>query len=488
MPQFGEPVAPPAILPPPAPPAPVVPPPPPPKSLIAALLEIKFESGIEIFDVKSGGASPQLPAAGTPHWGAAGVFPAVYVRQGGVGETKGLKIKVKWKQTGCAGSADLEGESSDGKIKIEGKFNIAGDDGEIEVNCEFSKKPDTVTNYGKGIGFFWKVTASGVTAAATGAAVLRLFFVNAKPKPVAGATWPYKKHYLQVIDWATQWAKGKQGEAAVFKDIWAKFSYKTFWRGEERAHIPHITGFSYWPHGDAARLAQSLDKVVEPGYAAANGWSCKGIAHLFMECLALHGIQCKEIMPLTPNSAKSFLVHNWDVTLAPEPNWYDQPDDHYGGSWVSTPTVPPLKREVRTGLKKKIKPAMAPPPLPPAAPAPAVAAPPPPPPEKPLEIEFKKKSGVPGQGQANPPLFFRNHWIVEYSGKLYDTSYGIEHNTINITDYGKKALAGWFIDFKKETGAKSGYLWWIKPEPLAYAFVCHVFANHTLIKVELASN
>jgi len=104
------------------------------------------------------------------------------------------------------------------------------------------------------------------------------------------------------------------------------------------------------------------------------------------------------------------------------------------------------------------------------------------------EIEFKKKSGVPGQGQANPPLFFRNHWIVEYSGKLYDTSYGIEHNTINITDYGKKALAGWFIDFKKETGAKSGYLWWIKPEPLAYAFVCHVFANHTLIKVELASN
>lgn len=453
--------------------APAVPPAPPPvKTLAVALVHVKFESGIDIYDVKKGGAVEQLPAGGTPHWGAGKVYPAVYVREGGAGETKDLKIKVKWKQTNCDGKASLHGESGDGKIKIDGDFDIVGDSGDKEVSCQFSKKPGNVANYGRGVDFSWKVAAGGITATATGAAALLLFFVDAKPKPIAGANWPYEKHYLRVIDWATQWAEGKQGEAAVFKDLWGKFSYRTFWKGEERAHVPHATGFSYWPHSDAGRLAQELNKVVEPGYAAANGWSCRGIAHLFMECLALHGIQCKEVIPLTPQPmAKAFLVHNWEITLALERNWYDKPGDHYGGSWVETPTTPPLNREVRTGLKKKFDPTMVPPP-----------------PEKPLKIEFQKKSGVPAQGQANPPLLFRNHWIVEYGGKLYDTSYGIEHKTTDITDYGKSALAGWLVKVLPDGAAQSGHLWWINPEPKANAFVCHKFADHTLIKRVEASN
>jgi hypothetical protein len=449
--------------------APAVPPaPPPPKTLAAALVHVKFESGIDIYDVKKGGAVEQLPAPGTPHWGAGKVHPAVYVREGGAGETKDLKIKVKWKQTNCDGKASLHGESGDGKIKIDADFDIVGDSGDKEVSCQFSKKPGTVANYGKGVDFSWKVTAGGITATATGAAALRLFFVDAKPKPIA---WAYKKHYLQAIDWATQWAEGKQGEAAVFQALWGKFSYRTFWKGEERAHVPHVTGLSYWPHGNWKRLAQDLKRVVEPGYAAANGWSCKGIAHLFMECLALHGIQCQEVVPNTPPTAKAFLVHNWEITLAPEPNWYDEPDDHYGGSWVSTPTTPPLYREVRSGLKKKVDPAIAPPP-----------------PARPLKIEFQKKPGVPAQGQASPPLFFNNHWIVEYQGKLYDTSYGIEHKTTDITDYGKKALAGWLADWPPDAAAKSGHLWWVKAEPAGMAFVCHEFAEHTLMKDMGAKN
>mgnify|MGYP007003700177 FL=1 len=34
------------------------------------------------------------------------------------------------------------------------------------------------------------------------------------------------------------------------------------------------------------------------------------------------------------------------------------------------------------------------------------------------------QEGVPGQGNANPPGIFGNHFIVRYSGVYYDPSYG----------------------------------------------------------------
>ena len=34
------------------------------------------------------------------------------------------------------------------------------------------------------------------------------------------------------------------------------------------------------------------------------------------------------------------------------------------------------------------------------------------------------QEGIPGQGNANPPGIFKNHFIVRYSGVYYDPSYG----------------------------------------------------------------
>ena len=404
--------------------------------LFAGIESVKFESGIEIYDVRSNGAEDLLPPAGKPHWGDAKNYPAVYVREGGAGETKDLKVKVKWCQKKCDGAAKLKGTSDDGKIVIEGGFNISGERGDAEVACQFTKKPDRVENYGRGIGMQWTVKAGGLTADATGAGLLKLFFVDSKPKPVG---WSYKKHYLKVIDWTTQWAKGKSGGADVFNALWNRFSDGT------AARVPHVTGFSYWKTGDPV---QDLKTLITPdGSALKKGWSCRAIAHLFMECLALHGLQCLEVVPVTAGGTYLFLVQNWDTKPTPTPNWEQYPDVYYAGSWIES-SRPPLSTAVSTSLKKEV---IA---LGPVLPghAPPIANT-----NDPIKIDMEKKPGVPAQGQPKPPLGFSNHWIVEANGFLYDTSYGARHAN-NIDQYRNAAVGGWLVGMKNDA-YKGGFLW-----------------------------
>src|SRR5688572_763547 len=101
--------------------------------LFVAVDSVTFDSGIKVFDVQAGGTEVELPPAGTPHWMATVSHPAVYVRQGGTGETKDLKVKVEWSQKKRDGSAKLKGVSSDGTTEIEGDFSISGDRGSAEV-------------------------------------------------------------------------------------------------------------------------------------------------------------------------------------------------------------------------------------------------------------------------------------------------------------------------------------------------------------------
>jgi hypothetical protein len=427
------------------------------KFLFAAIASVTFESGIKIFDVESGGAEKAVPPVGKPHWGAAKAYPAAYVRQGGTGETKDLKVKVKWNQKGFDGAAKLKGTSDDGKIEIKGDFNLSGLRGDATVSCQFSRKPDVVANYGKGTGIKWTVEAGGQTKKATGGSPLRLFFLDAKPKPIG---WGYKKHYLKVIDWATTWAGGKQTSGAVFKALWDKFS------DGKGARVPHVTGFSYWMTDDPV---QDLKTLITPGGPVLKkGWSCRAIAHLFMECLALHGIECLEVVPEAPPTALMFLVQNWDRRNTPFPNWQQYSDVYYGGSWVSS-AKPPLNSSVPTSLKKEVI-AFGPPDLlgiPPIAQS-----------EEPIKIDLKKVSGVSAQGQLQAPLGFSNHWIVEVGGALYDTSYGAKHVN-NINQYAKGALAGWLVATKKDS-YRGGFLWLTTRDSRAWQ--CHSLPYHNLLR------
>ena len=41
-----------------------------------------------------------------------------------------------------------------------------------------------------------------------------------------------------------------------------------------------------------------------------------------------------------------------------------------------------------------------------------------------VDYDVIDQEGIPGQGNANPPGIFKNHFIVRYSGVYYDPSYG----------------------------------------------------------------
>ncbi len=408
-----------------------------PKYINAAIVEVRFESGIELYELESSGAAKALPPAGTPHWAETGrAYPAVYVREGGAGEVKTLKVKVRWDQQGCDGGAKLEGASADGELKITGDFTVSGAKGEAEASCQFTKRPGVVRNHGRGLSLAWQVTAGGETGAARGGTPLTLFFVDQKPRPIAWLGTGYKSFYLPIADWATQWAEGKKDTAPVLAALWDKFSDGT------GARVPHVTGFSYWRTDDPV---QNLIELLQPGSAAGRkGWSCTSIAHLFMECLALHGIQCGEVVPLTPPGALMFLVKNWRHDPRPVPNWPAKPEDYYGGTWAHSGR-PPLNERVPTSHG--------------------------------WVVDFRKEPGVPAQGQRDAPLGFQNHWIVEVSGKLYDTSYGMVHPS-DIARYAAAALAGWLV----------GVLPDAPPARRAKAWVCHVLLKHRLMRIDRARN
>ncbi len=432
-----------------------------PNYLLASIVKIKFESGIDIYEVLSGKTERKLPPNGI-HWGDPTVYPAVYVRQGGAGETKDVKITVKWRQMGCDGSAELKGVSSDGKIVIEGSFNISGKEGEEEVSCQFTKKPSVVANYGRGETFHWGVEAGGGSSTAGGGSPLKLFFVDQKPKPIG---WRYKNHYLQVVDWATAWAEGKAGEPAVFSALWDKFSDGT------KARVPHVTTYSYWK---TSKCMQALDQLLDPQEEPGKlGWSCRAIAHTYMACLALHGIKCREIVP--DGGGKVFLVQNWEKAPQPVPNWPKIPDIYYGGSWVEIPK-PPLHKAAKTSLNRQVRTIG---PVTPAGEPPTAES------NLPLKVDLKKRPGVPAQGQPNAPLGFSNHWIVETQGQLYDTSYGGAPHPNDINSYRDKSVGGWHVASLKDS-YKGGFLW--LTTKTSYAWQCREVGMHAMIRQHGASN
>lgn len=420
--------------------------------LFAAIAEVTFASGIPIFGIEAGGAETELPAAGTPHWGTGVTYPAVYVREGGTGGTNTLTVKVEWSQKGRDGSAKLKGESVDGLIVIEGDFSISGERGDAVVNCSFTKRPTVVANYGRGIGFVWTVTAGGQTVDAPGASMLELFFVDAEPKPVGWSE--YQNHYLRIIDWATAWAAGAAGEAAVFAALWGKFSNGT------RARVPHVTGFSYWK---TTSCAQNLINLLDPSFDAhSKGWSCRAIAHTFMACLSLHGIRCLEVIPNTAGGTRMFLVHNWQVDPSPTPNWENGPDLYYAGSWVDSSSSQHYDAVSSSLTKYKLTGYTT----------------------EALSHDMRKVPGVPAQGQNLAPLGFINHWIVEVGGLLYDTSYGLRHPN-SMTTYASNSLGGWLIDTLPDQ-YQGGFLW--LTTKTSRAFRTYHISRNTLVRHNGSSN
>ncbi|HSG81885.1 MAG TPA: hypothetical protein VLC48_06535, partial [Gemmatimonadota bacterium] len=275
---------------------------------------------------------------------------------------------------------------------------------------------------------------------ASGGSPLKLYFLDQAPRPFG---WGYRRHYLTVIDWATDWAEGVSGSVNVFNALWSKFSDGT------GAQIPHASGFVYWKTGNPV---QSLQNLVTPdGQARRRGMSCRAIAHMFMECLALHGMACVEVVPDRAPGTRAFLVENWDLDITPV-NWPANPTHYYCGSWVDIDR-PPLYKSVSSSLG--------------------------------LTIDFRKQPGVPGQGQRKPPLAFGNHWIVQHGARLYDTSYGTDHAN-NINAYAISSLAGWLVHLLPDT-YETGMLLWVRTRN-SRAWVAEDITQRNLQRANGATN
>ena len=173
-----------------------------------------------------------------------------------------------------------------------------------------------------------------------------------------------------------------------------------------------------------------------------------------MECLALNGIQCEEVVINAPFGTDAFLVHNWEVRPSPLPNRGDLPNQYYAGSWRRI-DFPPLSSPAATNFSQTD-----------AAGASL---------NRRLEIDMRKRPGVPAQGQGSAPLFFNNHWIVRHGGQLYDTSYGGVHPD-DLTAYAKASLGGWRVASWTEAGSASPQL----GLPSADAWFTEHISRHTL--------
>ena len=196
-------------------------------------------------------------------------------------------------------------------------------------------------------------------------------------------------------------ANGSSSSSQVVSSIWSKFSSKNVRRKGDSVL------FKYWNPKEST--PQRLDLMLQD--ANANG-SCIAWSQFFKEALNVQFSSGAQIYEITPISGSSFLVKNWkfgthispgadgilnstatgddiveSVVIFPGPNGVL--DSSASGDDI-------IKDGIfidNTHLYL-------------------------------VGFDVIDQEGIPGQGNANPPGIFSNHFIVRYSGVYYDPSYG----------------------------------------------------------------
>jgi hypothetical protein len=211
-----------------------------------------------------------------------------------------------------------------------------------------------------------------------------------------GASWhlvyttldtPRAPLYLTLLNYSSRRARGLSEESAVAAAIWSEFTD----REVRKARLDPLTGrvtpdgplLTYWHH---VTCGPTFCKIDDPPAVVSCGGSgttatttgellhnldgqCGSWAHHLIDALAIHGID-SEFVPIRAKSREFFLVKDWTFH-APAP----------GGPCTTAPWSYHLS-------------------------------------------DLVDELGVAGQGNANPPGGFQNHFLVRYGGKYYDPSYG----------------------------------------------------------------
>ncbi|MFP2957906.1 hypothetical protein ACLEPN_08755 [Myxococcus sp. 1LA] len=190
------------------------------------------------------------------------------------------------------------------------QFNDAGIG---EVTLPLHGIPNAVTMR-SGVELTWAVAESGLEYSPLTKKTKHTFFiVDAVPKPGRYNIRMYQGGaYLDALYYGCTWADGAQGSAAVLDAIWSKFV---------GTPDPHPSGLGYWLTVDplpedefflAARLRR-LDLGTENAGRKVNA-SCTSFAQLFINCLAVHGIESAEVSVetalSTPTAARARFNYN----------------------------------------------------------------------------------------------------------------------------------------------------------------------------------
>lgn len=371
------------------------------------VVKILFQSGIELWTVKSK-ANAQLPPSGDAHWetGKKERYAAIYPRQGAGGSAdRKLQVTVKIRSE-VGGQATLAAKTPDVEVEGKASVSVSKTDTDVVFDCKLTKLPGTVRRL-KGLALPWTLEIGGETKTIN-PTTSTLYIVDEPPKPVSwsqGAR-DAKNWYDFVVDWSCNWADGKTGARNVFDAVWAGFS------DGSKARVPHATGWSYWKTDDPAQGL--LECKTKP--AGQKGWSCRAICHFFMMSVALHGLDCREAIP-EGVPERNFMVAHWDFTGAGDQFQVAgtvRPGLYYAGDWRSNRFSQPQRKSDHPGWT----------------------------------LDATRTAAV-GQGQPNPPLSFGNHWIAlftaPYSG-YFDTSYGSGPHASGAA-YKPKAISGWEDEF-----------------------------------------
>ncbi|AKQ67932.1 hypothetical protein A176_004844 [Myxococcus hansupus] len=168
-------------------------------------------------------------------------------------------------------------------------------DGDCTAEFPLDGIPSTVTLL-SGVEFTWEVAESGCEYAAVERQSKHTFFiVDAKPTAGRYNIKAYKGGaLLDALYFACTWAEGKAGSAEVIKAIWSRFV---------GTPDPHPSNMGYWltvnplPEDDFFRcMRERREKLKQDpsGNFKVNS-SCSAFAQLFINCIAMHGIECAEV-------------------------------------------------------------------------------------------------------------------------------------------------------------------------------------------------
>ncbi|GHG92578.1 hypothetical protein [Comamonas sp. JC664] len=260
-----------------------------------------------------------FPDGSDPHWKPAVInpylkslnrppvsWPVAYVRTGAVTQPPPPTLSVTFK---ASPKKSLEKLPSSSRrwvraVVAQGPGTCLWvPDTEVEFNASGEGKavfplegiPSTVAML-SGVEFTWEVAESGCEYAAMEPRSKHTFFI-VDALPTAGR-YNIKAYnggpLLDALYFACTWAEGKAGSAEVLAAIWSKFV---------GTPDPHPSDMGYWltvdplPEDDffrCMRLRRAELKKAQSGAFKVNS-SCSAFAQLFINCIAMHGIECAEV-------------------------------------------------------------------------------------------------------------------------------------------------------------------------------------------------